>query len=579
MRRIIKCILSASVLLSTCSAIAAPVPTAATATPEQASAVQNLSNVYDAGRVSNQIQQTLPRLQNYAPRAQVTAPKQVQASNADKIHFKLTRVIVKGNTIFPTRVFGNIFRKAIKQQITLSELQDMVHQLTAKYREAGYILTRAILPPQVIKDGIVTVQVVEGYVSEIKISGDVGQLEPLLRGYGGYIMASKPLQIRVLERYALLANDLPGISVQTVITPSKTVLGGADLTLVVVSRRHVSGFVTYDNYGTRYLGPDELAVGTSLYSVFVPGDSNNIRISTTSNTHELRFIEVTHAQPIGANGWHWNVGSDFTETRPDFILTPLNIIGRNFLVFTDFSYPLLRDRGRNASIHTAANYQNSTSTILSQAFYQDRIRSLVFGGNMDNTDSWRGVSTINFDVTHGFPIFGAHDHTLQSRPLGQASYTRLNAGVSRLQGLSSRLSLYVTLHGQYSTQPLLATEQYGVGGPDIGRGYDPSEITGDKGVSGKVELRFDTIPGLKLLNTIEWYVFYDAGMIWNNDNISLPGKQDLTSAGLGARLTFFPNLTGNLFVARPLTRKVAVMSALDHNANQPRGFFQLVLTA
>jgi hemolysin activation/secretion protein len=148
-----------------------------------------------------------------------------------------------------------------------------------------------------------------------------------------------------------------------------------------------------------------------------------------------------------------------------------------------------------------------------------------------------------------------------------------------LQGLSPRFSLYVTLHGQYSTQPLLATEQYGVGGPDIGRGYDPSEITGDKGVSGKVELRFDTIPGLKLLNTIEWYVFYDAGMIWNNDNISLPGKQDLTSAGLGARLTFFPNLTGNLFVARPLTRKVAVMSALDHNANQPRGFFQLVLTA
>jgi hemolysin activation/secretion protein len=578
MRRFCKSVVAVSALISTCSAVAADF-TPTTAPAGAVNTLQNLSNVYDPGRVSNQIQQALPRLQNYAPRAEVTAPKQAVANNADKISFKLMRVVVKGNTIFPTKMFTDVFKSYMQQQITLSELQGLVHELTARYREAGYILTRAILPPQTIKNGIVQVQIIEGFVSGVKTSGDVGRLGPLLQGYGVHIMASKPLQIHVLERYALLANDLPGVAVQTVITPSKTVPAGADLTLVVAARRRASGFVTFDNYGTRYIGPNETAVGASLYSIFVPGDSNNVRISTTSNTHELHFIEATHTQPIGSNGLHWQVGSDFTETRPDFILTPLEIIGRNFLVFTDFSYPIIRDRSLNFTVHTTANYQNSTSTILSQPFYQDRIRSLVLGGNMDHTDTWHGISTINFDMTHGFPIFGAHDHQLQSRPNGQASYTRLNAAISRLQGLNTRFSIYVTARGQYSSQPLLATEQYGVGGPDIGRGYDPSEIVGDKGVSAKVELRFDTVPGFKMLSTVEYYMFYDAGIIWNNDTFNLPGRQDLTSTGFGARISFLPNLSGTLFVARPLTRKVATMVALGHNPFQPRGFFQLVLTA
>jgi hemolysin activation/secretion protein len=572
MRRFCRSVVSASVLLSTCAAVADPV------TPAQAvNAVQNLSNFYDPGRVSNQIQDTLPHTTKFAPRTAVTAPKPAVPNNADKIHFKLMKVVVKGNTIFNKSIFAHVFRPAIKKDITLAQLQAMVHEVTAHFRESGYILTRAILPPQTIKDGIVTVQIVEGFVSAVSIKGDIGRMGPLLDAYGAHIMHSKPLQIHDLERYALLANDLPGIAVQTVITPSKTVPAGADLTLVV-TRRRASGFITYDNYGTRYIGPDETTVGASAYSVFVPGDSNNIRLSTTSNTHELRFIELTHAQPIGSNGLHWSFGSDFTETRPDFILEPLSIIGRNFLVFTDFSYPIIRDRGKNWSVHSTANYQNSTSTILGQPFYQDRIRNLDLGTSYDYTDTYHGVSQLILDYTHGFPIFGAHDHTLQSRPDGQASYTRINASLSRLQGLNQYFSMYGVIKGQYSFQALLATEQYGVGGPDIGRGYDPSEIVGDQGVSGKIELRLDTNPGFKFLASVEYYVFYDAGMVWNIDNINLPGKQSLTSAGVGARFSFMPNVSGSFFVGRPLTHKVATMVGLGHNPNQPRGFFSVVLS-
>ena len=569
MRLFRKSVISLSVLIGTSTVVADPSPV---------QQIQGLSNFYDAGRVSQQFQQPIVRAPKVAPKAQLEPLKPTISNNADKIHFKLTKIIIRGNTIFPRKVFSKIFHNSINKNITLADLQMMVHSVTAMYREAGYILTRAILPPQTIQKGVVHVQIVEGYISNVTVKGDVGRLGPLLQGYGEQIKLSRPLQIHVLERYALLANDLPGLSIQTVINPSKTVPAGADLTLVVATRRRVSGFVSFDNYGTRYIGPNETTVGASLYSIFAPGDSNNLHLSWTSRPTELHFIEFTHAQPIGGRGLHWQIGSDYTTTRPDFILKPLSIIGRNLLVFTDLSYPILRGRSTNFTVHSTFNYQNVTATILAQPFYEDRIRSLVLGGTFDSIDRFHGLSTLSTDVTHGFPILGAKDHENQSRPDGQASYTRINASVGRLQGLTSRFSLYAQVRGQYSFQALLATEQYGVGGPDIGRGYDPSEIVGDRGVSGKVELRMDLNPGWKLLATTQLYGFYDAGVIWNIDSVNLPDKQALTSAGVGARFSFFPQLSGNFFVGKPLTRKVATMTALQHNPFQPRVFFQIALS-
>ena len=108
MRRFCQNVVSVGVLLSTGVAVAAE-PSIANAPTAVVNAVQNLSNFYDPGRISNQVQQTMPRMDKYAPSAKVTPPKQDAGNASDKINFKLTRVIIKGNTIFPKRVFCQTF--------------------------------------------------------------------------------------------------------------------------------------------------------------------------------------------------------------------------------------------------------------------------------------------------------------------------------------------------------------------------------------------------------------------------------------------------------------------------------------
>jgi hemolysin activation/secretion protein len=544
-----------------------------TLTPQNIQTLQGISNLIDAGRVTKQVQQALPR--SLRPQVKATATPEQTADKAKqaKIHFQFNSVIITGNTVFSERELRKIFQPGLGKNIQLSLLQKMVHDITTKYRDSGYILSRAILPPQRIRNGVVRVQIIEGFVSSVTLKGDVGRLQPLLEAYGARIKASKPLKVQTLERYALLANDLPGVNAQSVLTPSKKIPAAADLTLVT-TRKIGSAFVSYDNYGTRYIGPNEVSFGGSLYSLIAPGDSNNLRFTVSSHTHELHFAEFTHAQPLGSDGLRWQLGTNYAETRPDFVLTPLQVVGHNTLLFTDFSYPVIRDRSKNLIVHTAANYQNVTSTILGQPFYQDRIRTLVVGATYENIDGWHGINDFGLDITKGFDVAGAHDHELQSRPMGSSIYTRYNLTLSRLQVINQRFSLNATLHGQYASSPLLATEQFGVGGSDIGRGYDPSEIVGDKGVSGKLELRMDTAPGFSFLKGVQYYVFYDAGMIWNNDTVDLIPKESLTSTGVGARFVFMPQVTGNLFIGRPLTQPVATLSALNHNIHQARIFFQ-----
>lgn len=569
-----KAILKQSGIFLTLISIGSPI----IAAPVVGSAeLQSVIGAVDPGRVTKQVKQSIPVSPTTLTAPRSVVPASFAMQQAGKISFKLTQVIIKGNTVIPTAKLQAIFQSSINKKISLLDLQAKVHSITTTYREAGYILSRAFLPPQTIKNGIVNVQVVEGFISSFNIKGDGGANQKILQKYGIHITEARPLKIATLERYTLLANDLPGYSVQAVINPSKTVAAGADLTFLVTKRK-ASAYVTYDNFGTRYIGPNQTMASTSLYSLIRDGDSSTLRFSTTSRPHELQFAELSHSTPIGGKGMRLSFGSNYTETRPQFILAPVNIIGRNLLVFTDLSYPLIRERSRQFTLHAGANYQNLTTTILSFPFYQDRIRSLVIGGDFTRADNWLGVNHLRLDMTHGFHVLGAKDHLLQSLPEGHSQYTKYNITISRDQGITTHFSLFGSVQSQLTEEKLLSAEQYGFGGADYGRGYDPSTLIGNRGVSGKVELRLDTAPSFRLLNTIQYYIFYDVGIAYNNDTINFLAKQTAASAGGGLRIQFLPQVTGNVYLAKALTFPVATQLILGRNPNSVRSYFQFVVS-
>jgi hemolysin activation/secretion protein len=139
-----------------------------------------------------------------------------------------------------------------------------------------------------------------------------------------------------------------------------------------------------------------------------------------------------------------------------------------------------------------------------------------------------------------------------SRAQGRSDFTKFEANAARLQSTKWGFNLYTALRGQYTDDVLLSAEEFGFGGSEMGRAYDSSEIAGDRGVAGTVEVR---VPLTKQLLGIqsEPYAFYDLGKVWNLDT----GGESFSAAaaGAGLRLNFRQNMSGNLTFAVPLTKE------------------------
>ena len=69
--------------------------------------------------------------------------------------------------------------------------------------------------------------------------------------------------------------------------------------------------------------------------------------------------------------------------------------------------------------------------------------------------------------------------------------------------------------GQYAFDPLIEGEQITFGGAQIGRGYDPGAVTGDRGIGGSAELRYSGHLPEYWVQALQPYIFFDAAEVWN----------------------------------------------------------------
>ena len=125
----------------------------------------------------------------------------------------------------------------------------------------------------------------------MRIEGDTDARRTLAE-LGEKIKASRPLHAAVLERYLLIANELPGVQLRSVLAPSQTP-GAADL-ILIVSPKRVEGYVSLDNYGSRYLGTGQLSAGIAVNRL--AGDDQLRVLATAAGDSEMGFGEIAYSR-------------------------------------------------------------------------------------------------------------------------------------------------------------------------------------------------------------------------------------------------------------------------------------------
>lgn len=526
----------------------------------------------DAGRFQEKFNQQ-PITPNPQPRvvpetSNILAPP----PNAALVTFNLQDVQINGLTILAISELEPIWHDRLGKEINLLEVYKIADAVTSRLRNAGYILSIAIVPPQKIEGGKILLTVVEGYIEGVDIEGDAGTSTNLLHELLDHVIKERPVTNAVLERYLLLAKNLPGLQIRSVIKPSDTEIGAARLAILVELKK-IDLFIGLDNRGSRYIGPQELSLGLGINSMLTNADRTDLRfITTNTNTNELKFWQVAHSLKVGAEGDTVSAIYSSSKSHPGFTLKSLDVEGDADTFSINYTHPLKVSRKENLTLHGGFNLRSSDTDLLGVNTAHERIRWFSVGVDYDLADSLNGINYMTLNLDKGLNVLGTTEtgSSNLSRVNGRSDFTKIEGEFLRNQYLFGNWNFLAGLSWQYSPHSLLSAERYGVGGSQYGRAYNSSELTGDKGLAFKTEVRYDGLTSLAVLKNYQVYGFYDVGAVWNDKAVNEREKLSLASVGLGVRFNITKHFSGDLEIAKPLTRRVQT-----ENDNDIRGFFNL----
>ncbi|MGF1609807.1 MAG: ShlB/FhaC/HecB family hemolysin secretion/activation protein [Kiloniellales bacterium] len=538
------------------------------ALPVSAWAQANILDQGDPGQIERRIEPRKAPRPTEAPAIELPAPPAPRpATEAES--FVLTAVVVEGATAFGPEALGPLYQDQLAQRITLAEVEAIVARITKLYQDAGFLLSRAVAPPQDLAGGVLQVRVIEGYVDKVTLEG-----EPPLRRYvpyGDRIKDERPLSRATLERNVLLLNDLPGVMASPGIRPLDENAGRYELVLAI-ERDAVDGTVYLDNRGTPAVG--RLQSWASLAGNDLLGLGERLQLghfSVPNQPSELQYAELAYDQPLGTQGTRFasTLSVTFVDAGDD--LDALDVESRSNGVSLSLHHPVIRRRDQSLWLSGIFDVSNTQQDQLGVKVMEDRLRVLRGRSLYSIADDLEGNNFLQLEVSQGLDALGASSAGSPelSRADGHSRFTKVGVTVTRQQAIGESFALQVTGTGQWSSEPLLSSEEFALGGSQFGRAFDFAEITGEHGVAGSAELiyglNFDGswVPGIQL------YGFYDAGVVWNEVNDGVSGEA-LSSFGGGLRLRLGDWGLASVEVAKPIDREVQ-----STGSDGPRVFFSL----
>lgn len=519
----------------------------------------------DAGSVLRQIERQesvdTPRLPNVAPPPAASAAE-VSPQAEQTILVKRFRFI--GNASMDESVLQNIVANYRGQNLTATQLQNIADEIAAIYQERGFLAT-ATLPRQDVSEGEITIQVTEAKFGGIVF--DDSQLGGGLRVPSDTVkkfverglIAGQQLSLEALDRGLLLADDLPGVSVQGTLEAGEND-GETNVRLKLTPRSWYSGDVTANNYGARSTGQNQALANLSFASPLRIGDQLQVLALYSSGS---QYGRLSYSAPVGVSGLrlganasymtYRNVLSDFAQTEPKGSSTVFGVTAL---------YPLVRTKTRNVYLNAEFDqkYFNNQSRGADGEFVTTsdyRINVLYLSANANQYDGWGGGGSTTGSLNLGIGNVGlsqSPSYVYDQRGYQTSGgYSRLRWSINRSQTLTDKANVYVAASGQFASKNLDSSEKFFLGGPYGVRAYPSNEGSGSEGKMLNVELRY------QVSEQINVAAFYDWGQITQNkrnltgdEGNPLSALNSFNLSGYGLQISLRSSIPGtmNLIWAR-----------------------------
>ncbi|CAE6859413.1 Hemolysin transporter protein ShlB [Paraburkholderia nemoris] len=485
--------------------------------------------------------------------------------------FRIGRIDVTGNTVLPPAKINAITAPFAGHELGSHRLNVLLKRLTGAFVSAGYVTTRALLGPQNLESGTLTITVQVGHVEQYTINGQpIHRLEKDEHSAGGGWLTDAgydnafpaapgdALNLTDLDQGVAQINRLRRNQAAVQILPGQSA-GDS-----IVAIRNQPGDRLYYNLGVDSYG--STSTGITRYRASVEADNLiGLQESLSLNyidSQDSNALVGSFAIPFGRHTFSYTLSD--SEYQQIIGTTALEY-GRTLSHIFGWNYTLDRTQANILNLDATLSWRRTDREVNDIELDPQHIAVLRIGGNWLRKfvlNDAPGNVTFDAGVSQGLPWLEAdHDAPNIPRDYAHSQFTKLDATATftvPLPKLTSAAFAYRgTLGGQFTNVALYGSEQLYLGGMDTVRGFRSGEIVGDRGFYTRNEIAWINAPAWHD-SRLEPYVFLDAGKA---GLVAVPGFPTLAGVGAGLRVQWQWQqrmISGELTVGRALTQPASL---------------------
>ena len=298
----------------------------------------------DPGVIEKGLRQSRPQFQpppeEVVPDIKIEDSRELIDAGEGPVFF-VREIKIAGNTLISSEELASLLDVGEGDEMTLGILTLHANEVTAIYAARGYFLARSFIPAQEIKNGVVTLLVLEGKLGGIEVTGNNKIASEQFLNRMVFLRDEEVLNESSLERVLLELNSLMGVQVKSVLRPGE-LPGTTDLVLQVNETRPYTVSLDGDNFGSKFTGKVRMGATATVANLFQLGDQFSFRVVQSEEGQD--FFNPSFLFPVSNRGT--TVKVSFTHSEHDLgeSLSILSAGGSSQIFSVEVSHPLHRSR-------------------------------------------------------------------------------------------------------------------------------------------------------------------------------------------------------------------------------------------
>ena len=480
------------------------------------------------------------------------APAAAPAPAAEEpLKFDIWAFRVDGNTLLDDKTVEKAVYPYAGPDKGLGDVEQARVALEKAFHEAGYATVLVDIPEQDVNEGLVILAVTQGQVERLKVTGSqYHSIRKIKEKVPALAEGEVPHMPTVQAQMQALAGESQDVKVTPVMRAGKTP-GKLEVELQVDDELPLHGSVEMNSRSSANTTYSRLIGAIRYDNLWQMGHSASLQYQVSpQNSDEVQVWSGTYALPthfLDSRLALYGVG---ISSNTDIATAgALSVVGSGEIFGSRWILPIDSSNGFFQNATVGWDYKNFGQSVqLTGSDTQETPISyspFMIGYTWMHTAESR-MSSIDLGMHFSIRGLGNNAQEFENKRAGaKPDYLYFTGEVSHQETLPYDFRLLLRGTGQVSDQPLISNEQYFAGGPASVRGYHQTEVLGDDGMAGSLELFSPTLLNFESVQDFRLLTFLEGARLWIIQPLpGTPTGYSLASTGAGFRLKALKQFIG-----------------------------------